>query len=142
MVSEQQEKLIQKKYRELQLLEEQLSYLSKQHEFINEQIAELDAILAGVEELKEAKAGSQMKAQFAQGIYVDATLSSREKVLMSVGANVFLPKTLKDAQQILEHQKGELLEVLNRMEKGTHEVSSRFSSLQQELLSLSKSLQE
>ena len=83
-----------------------------------------------------------MKAQFAQGIYVDATLSSREKVLMSVGANVFLSKTLKDAEQILEHQKSELLEVLNRMEKGTHEVSSRFSSLQQELLSLSKSLQE
>lgn len=141
MVSEQQEKIIRKKYMEFQFLEEQLSYLSKQHEFINQQITEVDTILMGLEELKEAKPGSPMKAQFAQGIYVDATLSSHEKVLMSIGANVFLPKTLKEAKQTMEHQKSELLNVLTNMEKGTQEVSSRFSALQQELLSLSESLQ-
>ncbi len=102
------EKQLQQKYLQFQFLQQQIEQLSQQVEILNQQNAELEISLNAVKELGEVKKGNELLAPVAEGIFFKGELKDNQKLIVNVGSNVTVERTIPEVVKLLEEQKEEL----------------------------------
>jgi len=99
---------IQKKYIELQLLNQQIKQIQEQYMLMQRQINELAALENNLMELKNTSRESEMFSSLGSGVYVANKLADNGKVLVNVGNGVLVEKELSEAVILVKNQIGEL----------------------------------
>lgn len=102
------EEKIQEKYIEYQMIEEQLKKLYEQREMFQKQIDELENLLAAIKDIENIKPGAELFVPLSSGIFVKAEIKETKQVLVNVGDNVVIPKTIPDTALLLKKQQGEI----------------------------------
>lgn len=101
------EEQLQQKYLQFQLLQQQIEQLSPQVEMLNQQNAELEISINAVKELGEIKKGNELLAPIAEGIFFRGELKDNEKLVVNVGSDVTVERTIPEVIHLLEGQKEE-----------------------------------
>ncbi len=124
---------IQRNVVEFQIVDQQVKLLQQQLAILEQQAAELILLMDNLESLRSVKPKAKAYAQVGPGIAVEATLTEPNHVLMSVGANTLVKKTLPDAQVIIRSQVEEIKNVAKSMESEMKKLAAHTQSLRKEI---------
>ena len=107
-IEKTQDNSMQEKYMEMQMMEQQLKQLQKYVEHFDEQLSGVKGLIDAIKEFGNLKKGDNIYAPLANGIFAKAKLEDAQHLLINVGNNVVVSKTIADAIKLLEGQEAEV----------------------------------
>ena len=95
----------------------------------------LERASTAVDALDRAEVGQKIMVPIGSGSFVHATLASKEKVVLNVGAGVHIEKDAAEAREILKLRKAEVLE-------GSRKLNEVLSKIDQEMQKIQAVMQQ
>lgn len=127
------EKEIQEKYMQFQYLQQQLEQISQHLEMLNQQNADLDISINAVTELGKTKIDNELLAPIADGIFFKGELKDNKKLIINVGMNTTVERTVPEVVKLLENQKSQLQLRLIEVESVRQELAGQTMMIYKEI---------
>lgn len=102
------EEELQDKYQQFKALQEQIEQLGQQAEMLNQQNAELEISRKALQELEKVALNTEVLAQIANGIFIRTKLQDNQNLIINIGSNVTVERTIPEVITLLEEQKKEM----------------------------------
>ncbi len=129
------EKLTQQQLQELAQRHQQYQYqaesVAQQMNMVQLTIKDVETALTTITALKDETPGKEMLVPIGFSSFVNATLTSTDKVVIGIGAGVSVEKKTDDAKAFLEKRKDELT-------KYNEKLNEAISKLAQEIQNIEK----
>lgn len=135
-MSNEADQEIQQKYMELQMLTSQLKQAQQQIEMLTQQVSEMGKVHESLEEISKSEAGTEIMLPLGAGIFVKAKLDSADEVVMNVGSDVAVNKSLKEAIELVHGQTEEMGHIIEEMRANFQGGASNVQEMQAELQKL------
>ncbi|MEK6939291.1 MAG: prefoldin subunit alpha [Nanoarchaeota archaeon] len=119
---------MEENYRQLQLLQQQVEQITEYVEKLQMQHQELDTSIEALAELQKTTVATEILAPVANGIFLKAELKDNQKLIVNIGADVTVEKTIPEVLRLLKEQKEKITENLIEAEsvlKELHEHGRR-----------------
>ncbi|MBS3149396.1 prefoldin subunit alpha [Candidatus Woesearchaeota archaeon] len=127
------ENKINESYVEAQILANQFQQLQEQLSLISNQINDISAQIEYLSDFNNVKENSKLFSQLLPGIFIKTKLENEKKLLINVGANVAVYRSIEEAKDMLlskinefksieENLKEQFLIVYNKLEEKQHEL--------------------
>ncbi len=126
------EKQIEDKYMQLQLLQQQVEQITEYVEQLQMQDRELDISLEALTELQKTNVNTEILAPIANGIFFKAELKDNQKLTINVGSEVAVEKTIPEVIKLLEEQKEKITENIAEAETVLQQLHEQGRKLYQE----------
>ncbi len=130
MASKQEEQ--EKKLLEFQILSSQLEQYQLQLANMQQQKQNLANLSASLEEVSRLKNGDEFLSPLSSGVLVKTELKEEGKVLMAVGANVIVKKTIEEAKESIKEQEKQIVLMVSQLNSETEKLAQAVYSMQQE----------
>ena len=131
------EEQIQQKYMQFQMIQQQLEEVNQHLGMLNEQSSELDISIEAVKEIAKTKLDNEFLAPVANGIFIKGELKENQKLVVNVGMNTTVEKTIPEVVELLEEQKkdimGRIIETDSMMMKMNSEAMKIFKEVEEEV---------
>ncbi|MBR9689805.1 MAG: prefoldin subunit alpha [Candidatus Altiarchaeota archaeon] len=98
------DKTLQTKVIQLEYMNQQISAMRTHLEQLLQAIEELSVLRVGLTNLETAKTGDEMLVPLGASSYVPAEITTTGKVIVSLGAGVFVEKKISEATPIVDKQ--------------------------------------
>ena len=86
--------------------------------------------LGTIEAMESAKEGQDMLVPIGEGSFVHAKLASKDKVILGVGADVSIEKSLEGAKESLNKRKGQLNEASNKLNETLNQINQEIGKVE------------
>ena len=139
---EELQSALQEKYMEYQVLEQQVKQVEEQNQTLQKQIEDLNGIKEAIESMEKTKVGSELFVPISAGIFVKAEIKENTELLVNVGDNVVVPKSIKDAIKLVEKQEQEILKYKETMANNHTMLILHQQQLEAELYAMTKDQEE
>lgn len=137
MMQAKEEKLneeeIKEKFTEFQMLQQQMEQINEHLEQLNQQNAELEISLNAVRELEKTPLHNEILAPLANGIFLKAELKDNTKLVVNVGSDVTVERTISEVVALLQQQQQELSQKIGEASSVLQELSSYAMKLYKEV---------
>jgi prefoldin alpha subunit len=130
MVNEEEMK---EKYMQLQMFQKQIEQISQQAEMLNQQLNELNISQEALNQLKDTKKDTEVLATIAPGIFIKTTLQDNEKLIINVGADTTVEKTIPQVIEMLNSQKTELEKAISQSDNLLQAMTKQAVEVYQQL---------
>ncbi|MDP2906543.1 MAG: prefoldin subunit alpha [Nanoarchaeota archaeon] len=127
------QKELNEKYFELQILEQQLKQVNQQLLGMDNQLLELQRIKENLDDIAHTKKDTEMLVALGGGVFSKAELKDSSKVLMNVGSNIVVEKDIASSKVVVDHQMGQITEVIKQLEQEFQILAMNSQVLQQDL---------
>jgi len=134
------QKELNEKYLEMQILDQQLKQVNQQLLNLDNQTLELQRIEENLGDLKETKNGTELLVALGGGIFSRAELKDNKTVLMNVGANVVIEKDIPSSKEVISRQIDQIKDVATQMEQEFQMLAMKSQILQQDLQKLASEM--
>ncbi len=134
MAEHTQEEELQMKYYEFQMVGEQIKQFQQQLQMLEEQAAELNVTLDGLNDLEKTKAEESILVPIGQGIFTKAELKDHDNLIINVGSNILVSKSISGTKDMLSER-------LNAVDVYRQETNSTIAELAQKAHRLEEELQ-
>jgi prefoldin alpha subunit len=114
---------------ELQMLQQQLDLMQKYSEELDEKTAEFKKTKTSLEELSKVKNGSELLVPMAQGIFAQVKLLDLQNLVVNVGANTLVSKTIPQIVELIEKQIVEVASIKEKIDANTEKLASRLNGI-------------
>jgi len=129
---------LQKKIIAYRVLESKLNSFVKQRDILLSKLVEIQNTLTSIEEIKKRK--DEILFPLGSETFMRGRIVSENKIIVGIGANIALEKTMEDAKKILEKRKLEIETNLNEIQKSILNISSQLEKLGPEITKLAERL--
>ena len=126
------ETTFEEKYRQLQLLQQQVEQISEYVEKLQGQQQELEISIEALTGLQKITLNTEILAPIANGIFLKAELKDNQKLVVNVGAEVAAEKNIPEVLALLEEQKGKISENIKEAEEVLQQLQEQGKKLYQE----------
>ena len=130
------EKQVQQKYLEFQIIEQQMKEYQQELMTLQAQLNELTSLEESLKEIEKSKDKNEILTALSPGIFVKTELKNNKEVLMNVGSNVVVPKTIAETIEIVKDQSLKIQAIAHKLEQDLQLFAQHAVSLQQELQGL------
>lgn len=130
------EKETDQKYFEFQLLMQQVNQLEQQVRQVKRNVVELISLASNLDEIKSIQKGIEMHVPMGAGIFIKTRTEENQNIIMNVGADVCVEKSVDDAIKLIHFQVKELQDFISNLEVQIEESSKVLYSLQTEISQL------
>lgn len=127
------DKELQRKLIQVELLKEQTRQLQTQQATITNQLVELENTKISLNESKNSKEGDDILIPFGGGVYTSGKLGNIKKVLVDVGAGVAVNKTIAETSKYLEKQQNNLKEAMGKINEELKKIDNESFYINQEI---------
>ena len=127
------EEVLKEKYAEFRMAMAQIKQVQEQLEAVEQKKQELEDAADGVSQLKNASKGAKMLAPVTDGIFVKTTLESTDEVIVNVGGDICVKKTVEEATAILKAKQQELMSYHELMLEELNKLTDTANMLEKEL---------
>jgi prefoldin alpha subunit len=124
---------IQQKYLQFKYLQQQLHQLQEYLETLQQQHQELETSISGISDLETVAPNTELLAPIANGIFVKGKLQDAKNVIVNVGANITVEKTIPEVIALLQQQVSELQEKIPMAQAVVRELAQQAKKIQEEL---------
>ncbi len=124
---------IQEKYMQFQMLQQQMQKVSEHLQMFNEQVEELEISKGALQELQNTQTGNEILAPIANGIFIKAKLEDNQKMIVNVGNNTTVEKTVPQLVEMLAEQQQKIQERIIAGESVIQELNDHAMNLYQEV---------
>ncbi|MEM5854784.1 MAG: prefoldin subunit alpha [Candidatus Aenigmatarchaeota archaeon] len=125
------ERELQEKIMIHRLIEAKIESLLKQREALIKSLMEIEESINGIEELKNK--GDDVLFSLGSQTYIPCKIVEKDKIIVEVGANVAIEKSLEEGKQILQKRKEELSQSIANIEAAINQFSSGLKELREEI---------
>ena len=130
------EKQVQQKYLEFQIIEQQMKEYQQELMNLQAQLNELTSLEESLKEIEKSKDKNEILTALSPGIFVKTELKNNKEILMNVGSNVVVPKTIAETIEIIKDQSLKIQAIAHKLEQDLQLFAQHAGSLQQELQEL------
>ncbi len=123
-------------------MEETANELQSRINLTNAALTELRVSSMTLDGLEKEKQGAQLFVPIGGGSYVKAKLESSEKVVVGIGADVAVERTVKEAKEELEARIAELQKTREALAQQLNQVVGRLQENREKLEEISAKLSE
>ncbi len=116
MGNEQQELMFK-----LSIYEQQIRAVQEQMQAVEQALVDMGQLKLGLDDLKESE-GKEILASIGKGIFAKAKIIS-EDLVVDVGGNNFVKKSIKETQKIIEEQEKKLDVIRKDLEGKLEEIN-------------------
>ena len=135
-----EERELQEKILAYRILESRLNSLLKQREIVVSRILEIQTTLESIDEIKKSK--NDILFPLGSEAYTKGEATSKNKLIVEIGAGIALEKTTKEGKKTLEKRKSEFESALDKIQSDITAISSRMDQLEPEIKDLSEKLEK
>ncbi len=125
---------LQSKYMEFQMLQQSIAQSQQKKVVIQNQIIEFSSLKESLENLQRSKKDSSMYSSLGAGVYVKAELKETEKVLVNIGSNIALERSVEESKKLVDKQVKELMNLQSKLDKELEEDIEKANLLNKELV--------
>lgn len=136
------QKELNEKYFELQILEQQLKQVSQQLLSLDNQLLELQRINDNLDDIAKTKKDTEILVALGGGVFSKAELKDSNTVLMNVGANIIIEKDIASSKEVVNHQIGQINDVVKQLEQEFQILAMNSQVLQHDLQKLVSEMKE
>ena len=123
---------IQQNYYEMQVINSHLEQIEKDLDKIEEQILEVNVILQSLEDIKNTEEGNETLMPLSNGIFVKAKISKSDKLIVNVGQNVLVEKSIDETKEIILKQLTELEQYKDLLNNEMNKLSEKALLIEKE----------
>lgn len=131
------DKLTQEQLQELAIRHQQYQYqaesIAQQMNMVKITIKDIETALTTVAALKDETAGREVLVPIGFGSFVNATLTSPDKVVIGIGAGVSVEKKTDDAKTLLEKRKDELTKYHDQLNNAFTRLAGEMQNIERVL---------
>ena len=114
---------------EMNAYRQQAELIQQQIELIRSSMAEVDALFATLDEIED-KESVEAFVPVGAGSFIKGELKSTDEIIVSIGSGIAVKKDADGAREILEGQKEDLKDSLDKMLANLQQCSDIVGSLQ------------
>jgi len=129
-------KQLQEKYMQLQMIEQQMQKVQKQLNLLENQIQELNITEQAIDDIQEAKVGTEILVPMASGIFVKAELKNNQDLAVNVGADTVVKKSVEDTKQLITQQIKEVSKMHQDLTANLEKLAGSAQIIEKELSKL------
>ena len=111
---------------QFQTLHQQAMQSQKQIQQISDQLVELNLIKDGLVDISKTNLDTELLVPLSSGIFVKAKLMDNAEVVVNVGNNVSVSKTMDQADVLIDEQ-------ITQLQKVQHQLTSDLSKMEMQL---------
>lgn len=137
-MTQDKEQHAQKKYMELQLLNQKMQQIQQQVEELEQQVAQLDAISQNLDEFSAVKSGTEILVPIANGVFAKTVATDTQNLLVNVGASVNVQKSIPDVKRLMASQAVEMRSLQEDLNKQLQQLTGLAEKAEAELRDLVK----
>ncbi len=127
------EERLQKKFMEFQVVEQQVKQLENAMQNLDTQLVEVKGMQKAVQEMGSIEAHSETFFPVANGIFAKGKITDTKELLVNVGSNVIVNKSVKETLGLLEKQAAELEGMRQQFIAELERNASKMRSMETEL---------
>jgi prefoldin alpha subunit len=127
------EEELKEKYMQFKQIQEHLEHLGKQAEMFNERNVDLEVTKESLEEIKLTKDKTEILAPLADGIFMKTELRDNSKLLVNIGSDTVVEKSVDEVIELINGQKKELTLKIVELESVMHEMQTNAMKIYQEV---------
>ncbi|MBU5575175.1 MAG: prefoldin subunit alpha [Candidatus Aenigmatarchaeota archaeon] len=113
-------------------------FLQEKRKIVVEQLQELESAEFVLEQLEKTKKGQNVMIGLGSGNFVEGKFEDINKIFVSVGANVIIKKSLKDAIEINKIRIKNMENVLEKISEEIQDIVMKMKELEIQLQKLSE----
>jgi prefoldin alpha subunit len=132
------QKQLQEKYFEYQMLEEQTKQVQEQLQTVAKQIDELENIKLAVQHIDKTQTGTEILVPVSSGIFLKTALKENSELLVNVGDNVVVPKTMAEAVALIKKQQKDIETFQENLAKNMQVLLMHQQRVEAELMALAQ----
>jgi len=117
---------------ELQILSQQITEMDKYVQEIENKINNLIVSIQSLQEFKKQEK-EDVLVPVVPGVFFKGKITNKEKVIINVGSNVVVEKSLNEAVELIEEQLKELEKYKNELIKELENMINKANQLQEEI---------
>ena len=121
------------RYRQLQMIQQQAEQIAEYVQKLQMQLQEIDNSLEALQELKNTAINTEILAPVANGIFLKASLQDNQKLVVNVGAEVTVEKTIPEVINLLQEQKEKITQNISEAEGVLQELQEHVRRVYQEM---------
>ncbi len=125
---------LQKKYLELQIIVQQINQIQQQLSNVQDQIFELNNLNESLNSIKDIKENTESFAPVGFNIFLKTKLQNTDELLVNVGSNVFITKTIDETNSLVNSQKEQIELIIKELEEKLNELEHTGELIQSEIL--------
>ena len=115
---------------EMQELQQSMQYIQQQLQLLLGQKAELEQLTDSLHELEKHPQQKDVLVPFGAGIFLKAEVKDSQTVILNVGANITVEKSIVDALSLVEKQYKELQTIEISMQEELAHIMQQLQFLQ------------
>ncbi|MFC1691192.1 prefoldin subunit alpha [Nanoarchaeota archaeon] len=127
------QKKLQTKYQEMQILEAQLQEFQKQVQKLEQQGLEIEMVKDSLGDFKGKKIGDELLVPITNGIFAKAQIKNTKELIVNVGANVAVTKSIENTNKLLDEQREEINNYKQQMMVQLTQLTEAMQKTEQEL---------
>jgi prefoldin alpha subunit len=124
---------LQQKVLQFQTLQQNIEQISEQLQMMQRQMEEIEISKEALIELENTAVGKEMLCPIANGIFIQTGLQNNEKLVVNVGANVTVEKTVPEVIKLLDEQRVSVREQLQKGEAVLNDLHEQAMKIYQEV---------
>jgi len=114
-------------------LEKQLKQFTNFYQELMNKAIEIQGVLQALEELNRSKLNSKMLVPIASGIFVHSELKNSSEVVVNVGADVCVKKSVSETEILLKDRLADVERHMSEVASVIQQLSELEESLEEEL---------
>ncbi len=137
-MNQENQKKIQEKYLELQVLNSQIRQINQELSLLDSQLIEVKRVEENLEDLKEVKLNTELLTSLGPGIFIKTNLKDNKEILVNIGVDVVIKKDIDSAMDYVKKQGDKIESVIKEIEQELNRININGEKLQEELNTLMK----
>ncbi len=117
----------------LQVIEQQMKETQRHIKTLQSQQEDLLGSIQAMHDITNVAVGSEILVPITNGIFVKGTLHEKENVIVNIGAQTAVTKTVAEARELLEQQYKEVEQVVIQLTRDLQELYGQAQQVEQEL---------
>ena len=126
----------QRKYLELQVLNQKMQQITEQIQQLEQQSAEVDRITQSLDEFAQVPKETEALVPVANGLFAKAELLDTQNLVVNVGMNTSVQKTIPEVKQLINSQMDEMRKLQEDLSKQLTQLTQHAEQAEAELRKL------
>tara|TARA_Y100000310_G_C20205672_1_gene588977 strand:+ start:117 stop:518 length:402 start_codon:yes stop_codon:yes gene_type:complete len=127
------EEQMKEKYGQFQAIQQQLEQVNEHLEMLTQQSQEVDISINAIKKIGETKQENEILAPVANGVFIKAKLLDNQKLVVNVGSDTTVEKTVDEVVKLLEEQRNQVNKKMVEADSVMQELSSQAMKMYQEI---------
>ncbi|MBU5678552.1 MAG: prefoldin subunit alpha [Candidatus Aenigmatarchaeota archaeon] len=141
-IQKTKEEKLKEAYIQYQMLKQQLNALNSQKSLLEKNIELMNETIENMKEINSLQEGKEILSSIGNGVYVKAELKNNKNVIIEIGNDIMIEKSIPEAILLLEKKKEEASGIIEKIDRQIIAFENEISKIERKIVEISKEVEK